>query len=119
MKNLCIGLILRFETLVIPRVRSSSLKFTIQCILAENETLWAEDLAEMTGKKLSQIHAAALILKKDGLVNKFRKYIMITQAGVWYVKEYEVLAKTMWKKSREVIKHPKIWPINAFSEVRD
>jgi predicted transcriptional regulator len=83
------------EVIVIPKIRSSSLKFTILCILAENETLWAEDLVEMTGKKLSQIHAAALSLKKEGLVNKFRKYIMITQAGEWYVKEYEVLAKTM------------------------
>jgi predicted transcriptional regulator len=86
------------EVIVIPRIRSSSLKFTILYALAENETLWAEDLAEMTGKKLSQIHSAALSLKKDGLVNKFRKYIMITQAGEWYIKEYEVLAKTMWKK---------------------
>ncbi len=79
------------EAIVIPKIRSSSLKFTILCAFTENETLWAEDLAEMTGKELSQIHSAALSLKKDGLVDKFRKYIMITQAGKWYIKEYEKL----------------------------
>jgi hypothetical protein len=86
------------EVIVIPKIRSSSLKFRVLCILAGNETLWAEDLAGMTGKKLSQIHSAALSLKKDGLVSKFRKYIMITPAGEWYIKEYKVLKKTTWKK---------------------
>ncbi len=86
------------EVIVIPKIRSSSLKFTILCALAEkNGVLLAEDLAEMTGKKLNQIHLAALSLKKNGLVSKFRKYIMITQAGKWFVKEYEVLEKAMWK----------------------
>jgi hypothetical protein len=59
--------------------------------LSENRVLWAEDLAEMTGKKLSRIHSVALSLKKDGLVSKFHNYIMLTSAGEWYVREFEKL----------------------------
>ncbi len=81
------------EVIVIPKLRGSSLKFFILTILygSENEVLLAEDLAEVTGKTINQIHAAALSLKKDGLVSKFRRYIRITPAGEWYIREYEKL----------------------------
>ncbi len=81
------------EVIVIPKIKRSSLKFLILSILfgSENEVLLAEDLAELTGKKINLIHAAALSLKKDGLVSKFRRYIRITPAGEWYIREYEKL----------------------------